>query len=219
MQKKRLLVNVCMAFGFFLAGSAPALAQSASPAPIADPCQSVAPSTAGGGADNIVVIRNPSADGGLNVRGSVQINHVSGPTVGSLNCAAALNGAVGALVAPAPALGCVACQTVAVALQINLISRSATRIAPRNIGNAQNIRCTGCAAVAVAMQDVVQVDDPNQVPPDASALATAMDQQLRELQSDHTLTPSAAADRIIAVLHEFASLEAMFDIQRSDAAS
>jgi hypothetical protein len=219
MKNKALLVSAFIAFGLLLAGSAPALAQSASPAPIADPCQSVAPSIVGGGADNIVVVRNPSADGGLNVRGSVQINHVSGPTVGSLNCAAALNGVVGGLVAPAPPLDCVACQSVAVALQINLISRTATSIAPRNVANAQNLRCTGCAAVALAMQDVVQVDDPNQVPPDASALANALDQQLRELQSDHTVTPSAAADRIIAVLHEFASLEAMFDIQRSDAGS
>jgi hypothetical protein len=201
-----------------LAVAAPALAQSAPTPPTADPCQSVAPSVfGGGGSDNILVVHNASSDGRLRIRGSVQLNSVPGPVVGSLNCAAALNGGPGGLVAPTPSLDCIVCQSVAVALQIDLISRSATRIAPRNVANAQNIRCTGCAAIALAMQDVVQVDDPSQVPTDANGLAQAMDDQLRQLQSDPNLTAAEAADRIIAVLHEFASLEATFDIQRSDA--
>ena len=200
-------------------GSAAAqAAPGAAPADVGNPCASPAPvaGTGGGGANNIVIVHNPTG-GDLQVRGSVQLNHVLGPTVGNVNCAAALGGVPGAFNPAVVTPVCVGCQTVAVALQIDLISRSATRITPRNVARAQNVRCDQCATVALAMQYVIQVDDPAQVPPDAAALVNSMDDQLRQLQTSPTVTPDEAAARIIAVLNQFQTLATSLAFQRNDA--
>jgi hypothetical protein len=121
---------------------------------------------------------------------------------------------------PAPVVSspaCTGCQTLAVALQIDLISRTATQITPRNVANAQNVRCDQCATVAIAMQYVIQVDDPTQLPPDADALARSMDQQLRQLQVGNGVTTAEAVARIIAVRDQFQSLATSLMFQRSDA--
>ena len=212
------LALVCAVF----VGSGSAAAQSASgaaaPDLVGNPCARPASTaaTGGGGANNMVIVHNPTG-GDLQVRGSVQINHVLGPTVGNVNCAAALSGAPGAPSPNVTTLMCVGCQTVAVALQIDLISRSATRITPLNVAKAQNVLCDMCATVAIAMQYVIQVDDPAQVPPDAAALVGSMDDQLRELQTSRTLTPDEAAARIIAVRDQFQTLATSLTFQRSDA--
>jgi hypothetical protein len=204
-----------------LVGGGSAAAQSAPASGLPDsgnPCPNLVPGSAsgGGGANNMVIVHNPSG-GDLQVRGSVQLNHVPGPRVGNVNCAAALSGAPGAFVPTVTSPMCVGCQTVAVALQIDLISRSASQITPRNVANAQNVRCQQCAAVAIAMQYVIQVDDPGQVPPDAAALAASMDDQLRQLQSNHTLTTGEVAARIISVRDQFVSLATSLTFDRSDA--
>ena len=202
------------------AGSAVALAQTA-PATQPDltgPCPVLDPSvpTGGGGAHNMVIVHNPSG-GDLVARGSVQLNHIPGPDVGPVNCAAALNGTPASLDLGIITFACTGCKSLAVALQIDLIGRNVTRAVPRNIANAQNVRCQQCAAVAIAIQYELQVDDPTQVPPDADALARSMDQELRQLQTQHAMTASDAADQVIAVLNQFASLAASLDLQRSDA--
>jgi hypothetical protein len=211
------LVVACTVF--VGSGSAAAQAAPTTGVPgVGNPCPSLVPASAtgGGGANNMVIVHNPTG-GDLQVRGSVQLNHVPGPTVGNVNCAAALSGAPAAFNPAVTRPMCVGCQTVAVALQIDLISRSASQITPRNVANAQNIRCQQCATVAIAMQYVIQVDDPNQVPPDAAALAAAMDDQLRQLQSNPALTPDEAVARIIAVRDQFVSLATSLTFDRSDA--
>ena len=50
-------------------------------------------------------------DGRLRIRGGIQLNHIPGPTVGPVNLADASS-------------SCVDCQTIAVAMQINLIGRT-----------------------------------------------------------------------------------------------
>jgi hypothetical protein len=212
---------------FVGSGSAAAqAAPAADPAPLGNPCSSVAPpsATGGGGANNMVIVHNPTG-GDLRVRGSVQLNHVPGPNVGNVNCAAALSGGPlaplsGPQAVPAPVVSrpaCTGCQTLAVALQIDLISRSATQVTPRNVANAQNVRCTQCATVAIAMQYVIQVDDPTQLPPDADALARSMDQQLRQLQVGNGVTTAEAVARILAVRDQFQSLATSLMFQQSDA--
>ena len=164
----------------------------------------------------MVIVHNPTG-GDLQLRGSVQLNHVPGPTVGNVNCAAALAGAPNVPTADVTTLMCVGCQTVAVALQIDLISRSATRITPLNVARAQNIRCGQCVTIAVAMQYVIQVDDPTQVPPDAADLARSMDNELHRLQVSRTVTAVEAINRVIAVMNQFQALAANLSFQRSDA--
>jgi hypothetical protein len=211
------LALVCAVFvssGSAAAQSAP----GAAPLDVGNPCATPASAaaTGGGGANNIVIVHNPTG-GDLQVRGSVQINHVLGPTVGNVNCAAALSGAPRAPNPNVTTVMCVGCQTVAVALQINLISRSATRVTPTNVAHAQNSRCNMCATVALAMQYVIQVDDPAQIPPDAAALVSSMDDEFQQLQTSHTLTPDEAAARIIAVRDQFQTLATSLTFQRSDA--
>jgi hypothetical protein len=139
--------------------ASPAAAQSVTPASLPDlanPCPNLDSGliAGGGGANNIVILRNATG-GDLQVRGSVQLNHIPGPTVSPVNCGAAFNGAPGPLDPPSSEVIYVGCQGLAVALQIDLISKTATQITPRNIANAQNVRCHGCAAVAIAMQYVL----------------------------------------------------------------
>jgi hypothetical protein len=50
------------------------------------------------------------------------------------------------------------------------------------------------------------VDDPDQVPADVDALARHMDAQLQELQASHDLTPTEAAQHVLAVIDQFQEL-------------
>jgi hypothetical protein len=202
----------------FVVDVAPVAAQAATAPPLvefANPCTpltgSPAPFAGGGGANNMVIVHNPTA-GAPRIRGSVQISQIPGPTVGSVNCAAALSGATDPVL---DGPGCIGCSTLAVALQLDLTRRAATRVAPRNVARAENVRCTGCTTVAIAMQYVIPVDDPKQVPPDVAALAAAMDAELRALQSDRGVTLPQAIDRVMAVRSQF--LQLIGDVQRSNA--
>ena len=200
---------------FWLGGGDPALAapaavpalldtSAAAPGPLdADPCASAAVQIGGGGANNMVLLHN-QMNSGLTARGTVQVNQIPGPSVGPVNCAYATS-------------TCLDCQTLAVALQINLISRTATFIAPRNVARAQNVGCQGCRTAALALQYVRQVDDPTSVPPEFASLAQRMNDQLRVLQTDPGLTLDQAVARIDAVLAQFQDLTTSLDDQRDQA--
>ena len=129
-----------------------------------------------------------------------------------------MNGSFGPLAPAHPhAVACVGCQSFAVALQIDLIGRTASTVAPRNIAKAQNVRCQSCLATAIALQSVMGVDDPTQVPPDVNALANDLNAELRQLQIARGLTPQAAAERILAVVSRYQQLAQTLSVQRSDA--
>ena len=184
----------------------PALLDTSAAAPgslDADPCASAAVQIGGGGANNMVLLHN-QVNGGLTARGNVQINQIPGPSVGPVNCAYATS-------------TCLDCQTLAVALQINLISRTASFIAPRNIARAQNIGCQGCKTAAVALQYVRQVDDPISMPPEFASLVQRMNDELRVLQTDPGLTLDQAVAQIDGVLTQFQDLAASLNDQRSQA--
>jgi hypothetical protein len=169
----------------------------------ADPCASADVQMGGGGADNIVLLNN-HVDGGLTARGSVEVNHIPGPSVAPVNCAFASS-------------TCVGCQTLSVALQIDLISPNAASVAPRNIARAQNVGCQGCQTFARALQYVIQVDDPTSTPPEINRLAQAMNDQLRAVQTDRSLTLAQARAQIDDVLAQFQDLAASLDDQPSEA--
>ena len=169
----------------------------------ADPCASAAVQMGGGGANTMVLLHN-QVNGGLTARGNVQVNQIPGPSVGPVNCAYATS-------------TCLDCQTLAVALQINLISRTATFIMPRNVARAQNIGCQACRTAALALQYVRQVDDPTSMPPEFVGLVQRMNDELRVLQTDPGLTLDQAVAQIDAVLAQFQDLATSVDDQRDQA--
>ena len=182
------------------------------------PClQSDLASSRGGGGNNQVLLYNV-AGGNLQVRGMAQLNQIPGPTVGPVNCALTQNGV---LTAPQPALrtvGCTECQSYAVALQINLYSRGATSITPVNVARAQNFQCVQCVAESEAFQYNLSVDDPAQVPADATALIREFNDQLRVLQTSRGISPQAAATQIDQIIAQFQELATALNQQRSLAA-
>jgi hypothetical protein len=144
------------------------------------------------GAKNVVVVLNRQKDG-FQGRGNVQVIRLPGPNASPVNVAEAGS-------------SCVNCQTLAVAFQIDLISGTATTIAPRNAAIATNYDCTGCYTVARAIQYVIQVDDPERTPPRVQQLVTDMDRALTAIQSDRTMTVAEAERRVEAVLGQFVDL-------------
>src|SRR3954469_11407252 len=122
------------------------------------------------GPHNIVQLQNHKDDT-LRVKGHVQLGRVPGPNVGPVNYAAAVN------------VCSSACDTLAVALQINLVNRNYTVFAPQNAAVAVNGGCDGCRAIAVAYQYNIGVDDPNAVPAGVNKLIVQMRQELAHLDA------------------------------------
>ncbi|MBI3965866.1 MAG: hypothetical protein HY329_09545 [Chloroflexi bacterium] len=154
----------------------------------------------GGGGNNLVNVVN-QANYQLSVRGSIQLNRIPGPSVEPVNHVMAYS-------------SCAHCQTLGVALQINLISRTATRITPQNAALAINSDCTGCYTVARAMQYVHQVDDPTQVPPEITALLRELDRELTAIGADPRITLVEAETRLNAVIAQFQEFAASFEERR-----
>lgn len=164
-----------------------------------DPVTRVETSAAGG--RNIVKVIN-RVDGHRRMRGSIQVNHIPGPTVSPVNEADAFS-------------SCVNCQSFAIALQIDLISRTATQVTPQNQAIALNYKCTNCVTVARALQYVVPVDDPTQVPENVRQLVDTMDDQLHAIAANDSLTADQVEAQINAVIAQFSDLAQSLYDQRS----
>jgi putative peptide zinc metalloprotease protein len=194
------------------------------PSPVAaDPSGSVAPATAaspetstdtaeeavtlnenagGAGANNMVMLNNHQ-DARLSVKGSIQLNRINGPNVAPTNLARAY-------------ASCVECESLAVAMQINLIRSETRRAIPQNAAVAINYRCSGCRTIAVALQYTLSVEDPMQTPMGVRELVRAMDSELRAI-SRQTTTLADAIDQINGVIERFATLAAGLDDRRDEA--
>jgi len=85
---------------------------------------------------------------------------------------------------------CVNCRSVAVAVQIDLIGPGARNIQPQNLALAVNYLCPGCATGAFAIQDVIQVADPTQIPGDVRAQVPAINAQIRDFSAKYSTDPS-----------------------------
>jgi len=192
---------------------APALAASGSPVEAAatsgEPSASASKSAVtlndnagGAGANNIVMLSNHK-DGGLTVKASIQLNRINAPNVAPTNLARAYS-------------SCVGCDTLAVAMQINLIRRGTSRAIPENAAVAINYECSGCRTIAVALQYTLSVEDPMQTPKDVRELSREMDAELRTI-SRQSATLAEAIDRINGVIADYASLAASLDDRRDEA--
>jgi len=145
-----------------------------------------------GGGSNIVRIVN-KVDSRLRVRGRIQLNKIPGPGATPANLAFAYG-------------SCNNCQTFAVALQIDLISKTASNISPQNTAIALNYQCNNCKTVARALQYVYQVDDPTQVPDNVKDLINSMNKELNAIQSDPSSTFPDAETRVNNVIAQFQAL-------------
>jgi hypothetical protein len=147
------------------------------------------------GRGNLVLVTNRS-DERMRVRGNVDLNRNPGEEASPVNYA----GAVGS---------CTDCQTYAIALQIALVSREAATIAPQNQAIALNYRCTRCITVAHAIQFVVQVDDPTDMPAEVDEAGKEMERELREigrLANQGRIDIATADARVNALLDQFRAL-------------
>jgi putative peptide zinc metalloprotease protein len=143
-------------------------------------------------------------DDTLKVDGRVQLNVIPEPNVQPVNLATAYS-------------SCLSCQTLAVALQINLISKTATIVRPENAAVAVNYGCTDCDTIALAIQYDLSVDDPTQVPADVRQLVADMKQELAALHGQQDLTAAAAEQQVLAVIGQFQELAASLDTKRDEA--
>src|SRR5215213_8622875 len=91
----------------------------------------------GGGGKNVVVVNNYQ-NGGTQIQGHVHLNRIPGPFAAPANIAIATS-------------SCTQCQSLAVALQINVISKTAQFIGPENVAVASNVGCSECVTMAWAV--------------------------------------------------------------------
>jgi hypothetical protein len=156
-----------------------------------------------GNGRNEVILHN-CTNNQLRVRASIQLNTIPGRIVKPLNEAYAEG-------------SCVSCQTLSVALQVNLYSgERANDVEPENIALALNTSCTGCFTVARAIQYVQPVDDPQDVPDDVAQTVDRLDDELRSIQSDPDITLADAEARLNAVLVSFNQLGGSLAQQRDE---
>lgn len=147
----------------------------------------------GGGGKNQVRVVNQE-DNTLRIVGRIQLNHIDGPTAAPENFADAYS-------------SCRQCQTLAVALQINLISTSTSDVRPQNAAVALNYQCTGCTTVAKALQYNLSVPDPNRTASDVRDLVHAMKAELQRLRTEPGLTIDQAEAQVNSVITQFQQLE------------
>jgi hypothetical protein len=156
-----------------------------------------------GNGQNQVIVHN-CTDNRLRVRAAIQLNTIPGHIVVPLNAAYAEG-------------SCTSCQTLAVALQIDLYATAAaTDIEPQNFAIAINTGCTGCVTVARAVQYVQGVEDPNDVSGDIADTVQSLSNQLAAIQSDPNIRLPEAEARLNAVLTRFNALGGTLGDQRQE---
>lgn len=156
----------------------------------------------GGGGSNRVQVINKK-DGKLRLKADLQLNRIPGPRVEPTNLAVAY-------------ASCADCQTIAIALQINLISRGASYVAPENLAVAVNYECTNCYTVARAIQYTYSVDDPTQVPPEVNEILKELDTELKAIRQATALSIDEIEQRIEAVIARFTDLAESLNDDRDE---
>jgi len=128
----------------FAEGGVPLLSSPTADTATTTTSTTVAPSSPGGGTDNVAVASN-TKDGRTVIAISIKIVKTDGAIVDPTNAAVAV-------------ASCSDCQTVAIALEGVLVTGSPTTFDPTNIALALNSDCNNCQTLATAYQDVVQND-------------------------------------------------------------
>ena len=153
-------------------------------------------SPVGGGPSNVVSVRNEQ-DGRFRFRSNVDLARINGKQVRPVNAARA-------------EASCTDCQTIAVAVQVAVYRRGAEVVTPSNEAVSLNLRCTRCVTVTRAIQYVIPVDDPREVPRDVDALVKDINRELRYfegIKDVREVNVQEAEARINSVLAKYASLQ------------
>lgn len=153
------------------------------------------------GAKNIVQVTN-NRDGALRADGRLQLTQIGAPSASPVNIADAVSTCASH------------CQTLAVALQINLLPE-AISLAPANVAAATNGGCTGCDTVALAYQYNIRAQDTGAAMGRAHQLAAAMQIELAQIRSSATSLAQAEAG-VAAVIAQFQDLAIWLITQRDE---
>jgi hypothetical protein len=154
---------------------------------------------------NIVQVVNKHPNK-LRIKANIQLNRINGNEVRPVNAAIAVG------------QDCTGCQTIAVALQLDLYAKgSANVVSPENYAIALNVHCTSCVTVAHAVQYALGVDDPKQDVQDVRQLIDQMNKELNTISSDKDINADQAETRVRAVISQFNSLASSLreDVQRT----
>lgn len=141
---------------------------------------------------NFVQVTNHT-DQRLKFRGHVQINGFEGPSADATNEASAYS-------------SCVGCTTIAVALQLDLVSPRTSQIVAKNYAIAVNDHCTGCVTIAVAIQYVVTWSDRHRGLSSMEHQAQWMNRAFQAISRDRDISVADAAARANNVIAQFVSL-------------
>ena len=148
---------------------------------------------------NVVSVVNKTA-GRLKIVSRIQINRIHGDVVTPVNAAVAVG------------TNCTGCQTIAVALQLDLYVQGAHNVSPENYAIALNVQCTQCVTIAHAIQYALPVTDPEDDVNDANQAKEAkkllhdMQKELDAIAQDQSVTVDQAEQRVEVVLAEFRDL-------------
>jgi hypothetical protein len=164
-----------------------------------------------GAPQNVVDILNKTP-GRVRVRANIQLNRIKSDSVTPLNAAIAVG------------QECTGCQTIAVALQLDLYQKGARIVSPENYAIALNVRCSKCVTIAHAVQYALPVDDPEddnndgQDAKSAKELLRRMQKELDAIARDRNVTVDQAEQRVAAVIAQFNLLASGLqqDVKRSD---
>ena len=138
------------------------------------------------------------------LRANIQVNTIPGRTADPINEAYAES-------------SCTNCQTLSIALQIDLYSGERARtVAPQNYAIALNTNCNGCFTVARALQYVQPVEDPQHVPDDVAETVDQLQDELIAVQQDPDISLHDAEARLNDVLQRFTALGGTLGDQRDE---
>ncbi len=153
----------------------------------------------------MVLVENRQ-DGRFRARGNAELDRIHEDEVTPHNVAQARS-------------TCSDCQSVAAAIQVVLYRRGASVVAPVNQAIAINESCHRCVTVARAIQWVIPVDDPRDVPDDVVRLVRAIDREMRYFESIKdvaSMDPREAESRLNRLEAEVASLDQYVNDMRDE---
>ncbi|MFN2581321.1 MAG: hypothetical protein ABR498_01095 [Candidatus Dormibacteria bacterium] len=128
---------------------------------------------------NVVIVVNHQTDN-FRARGGVKLNEIDSSSTAPVNDAEAFG-------------QCTNCQTIALAIEINIMSNSAHVLVPQNSAIAVNYQCQQCDTIALAYQFNITVPDPHQVPSRVNQLVQDMQRELNVIQQGRTTVQDAVA--------------------------
>jgi len=155
-----------------------------------------------GNGRNEVVLHN-CTDDRLRVRAAIQLNTIAGRVVKPLNEAYAEG-------------SCTHCQTLVVALQVDLYDERATDIEPQNYAIAINNDCQHCVTVALAIQYAQAEEHPRDVAGDISDTVSSISDTLAAIQRDPTISLADAEASLNVAIARFNELGGALLEQRDE---